>query len=170
MTSLISRIVGASALLSVVCVAGCKESKVDNFEPSPFAVDYLKMLDELKKKYDLDEVELKKQVMAIHFPEQLFLKSGLGDLGGPPYPDRVVQNDLKLNNITIDARAGKRWTGESYRVSELVLLEDSEVVYSKRYTGTASRDLTLVLFQPDRVEFFGWKNFEGGSFKRQPKR
>lgn len=138
---------------------------------SAFAKDYLKALEQLRKKHGLDIVQLQEQVASINYGEQWFLKSGFGGIGRLPYPDRVVENDLKVNNITIDRRAKKSWVGADYKTPELVLLEGDKVVFSKRYsTKEATRDLTLVLFNPKRVDFFYWDKLQGGFFKRYPKK
>lgn len=161
-------IVSVAVLLIACRSVARKESVMDGFKLEPFSVDYLRAVDELRVKYGLSEDEANGRIMRIHFPEKTFLKSGLGGLGGLPYPDRVVQTKLSVNNITLDAKTGKRWLGSSLSVPEIVVLEGDEVVCAKPSSSASGRDYTIVLFTPERVEYFGWSRFEGGSFKRNP--
>jgi hypothetical protein len=125
-----------------------------------FASEYIQALEQLAQKHHLTMDEARRKAMLVHFGE-----------GMPVFPprSRAISSTLDIVDGPRNALvlSGTTWTGESKDHAELVVIRNGKVQSSVGLgLHDARQGTTIILFSPDRIDYFDWTTLRGGSFPR----
>ena len=123
-----------------------------------FEDEYRDLITKLGRKHGLTWDELNKKVMSFHMEEACW----------PPRA-KVISEALDVRDGTRNTLVfrGNRWVGRTKDETEAVVINNQGVVCAGALGGTDARNgTTIVLFSPDRIDFFVWSEKRGGFFRR----
>jgi hypothetical protein len=123
-----------------------------------FTSEYIQALEQLAKKHDLTMDEVRRKAMLVHFGGVLF-----------PAGSKVISSTLYVVDGPRNALVlgGTDWTGGSKDQSELLVIVDGKVLSTVNLPQRDARQgTTILLFSPDRIDYFDWTGLRGGFFPR----